>query len=75
MKRVFVTNIPVRTCTDGWVKIPDDTPEANVNEAIAIALRVDGFTPETRTMPVEGIDLDMEALNANWEFTTPLEET
>jgi hypothetical protein len=73
MKRIFVSNIPVRTVVDGWVEVPEDTTEENLDAAITVALREKGFRPETTEIEVEGLDLDKEALDAGWEFSTPLD--
>lgn len=73
-RRIFVSNIPVRTITDGWVEVPDDTPFDDLDEAIATALRTSGFKPETCTIEVDGgLDVDQACLDAHWEFSTPLE--
>jgi hypothetical protein len=82
-RRVFVSNIPVRMCVDGWVVLPDAddklTPDdGEFHEAIAQALRSDGFKLARETYAFrardEELDLDRAALDAGWEFDTPEEK-
>lgn len=75
-RKVFVTNIPIRTCVSGWVEIPSDTEDDKLDDAIAIALASSGFQPEGNTNTIETAtwDVDKDVL-AKWEWCLPLEET
>lgn len=71
MKRVFVSNIPIRTVVAGWVEVPDDWKE-RPDAHVAQALKEAKYTIEDRTITIESDDLDFEDLE-KWEFDFPVE--
>lgn len=75
-RKVFVTNIPVRTCVDGWVIVPDDTKSDHLNESIRDSLiksSMDGAGLHDGCAVLHsGLDLDLSLID-KWEFSTPLE--
>lgn len=75
-RKVFVTNIPVRACIDGWVEVPDDTSPEDLDGAITAALRAGRYSPEAKFVEVteESVSVEKEALD-KWEYSTPLEAT
>ena len=71
-RKVFVSNIPVRVCVDGWVTVPDDTPAEGLSEAVAKSLLEDGFEPETTKIDPSETEVDRSYDLKLWEFTFPL---
>jgi hypothetical protein len=70
--KVFVTNIPVRACVNGWVEVPDGTTPDGLGDAIAEALKEKGYAQEKEIH--DGLEVDVSVVD-KWEFTTPLEST
>lgn len=71
-RKVFVTNIPVRAPVNGWVEVPDETTPEGLGDAIAKALKEDGYTQEKEVH--DGLEVDVSVLD-KWEFITPMEES
>lgn len=71
MKRVFVSNVPVRTVISAWVEVPDDWKDRPDRE-VAQALKTSKYTLEERTISIEHDDLDFDDLD-KWEFEFPVE--
>jgi hypothetical protein len=77
LKRVFVTNIPIRACMSGTVEIPDDTLPENRNAAITKAILENGFIPvrDNGTWVGSGDEFDADlSLIEKWAYETPLEK-
>lgn len=74
-RKVFVSNIPVRACVDGWVTVPDDTTPESLSAAVVKSLREDGYEPETIKIDPSETELDRSYDLSLWEFSYPLEKT
>jgi hypothetical protein len=73
-RKVFVSNIPVRACVDGWVEVPDGTPPEDLQAALAEALKKGQYEPQTSSVEIT-LDTQVDqSLVGVWEFCTPLEK-
>lgn len=67
MARVLVTNIPLNLYVCGYVEVPDDTADDDMQEAVAKSLIESGYR---RTRPDDNhVEIDEGIVIGGWEFT------
>ena len=68
-KKVLVTNIPVNAFVEGWVTVPADAEGDELQDAIGLALKTNGYTrAEPDFIDSASVCLDDSVIDGGWEF-------
>lgn len=66
MKRVHVSNIPLRAFIAGWIEVPDNTTDETMQAALVTAILERGFKEQGDPYDPE---LDDDVVESGWEFS------